>query len=462
MADKETKKPINDFLLDRLSGEGKHFFESLPMENYYQALSKTESTALTYKGRVRSINGMVIRAQLPNAHLGELCYIEPKGRKPVLAQVVGFDDEDIFLTPFDSLEAVGPKSTVVSRGDALQIGVSEELLGRVVDSLGVPIDGGPEIKFKTFYPALAAPPESMKRQRIKEALPTGVRAVDLLLTVGKGQRLGVFSAAGVGKSSLLGMIARNSSADVNIVSLVGERGREVLDFIEESLGPEGLKKSIVVVSTSDETPLRRITAGYTAMAMAEYFRDQGQDVMLFMDSVTRFARALREIALSIGEAPARQGYPPSVFATLPKLLERAGNTEKGSITGIYTVLLSGEQLEDPLGEEVRAILDGHLYLNSKLSNLQHYPAIDLMASNSRVMDAVVDKDHLEVAQRLRRIWACYEENRDLISLGAYKKGSDPEIDEAIQKRAEISKVLIQKPTEKSSVQEALALAKKVL
>jgi len=258
------------------------------------------------------------------------------------------------------------------------------------------------------------------------------------------------------------MIARNSSADVNIVSLVGERGREVLDFIEESLGPEGLKKSIVVVSTSDETPLRRITAGYTAMAMAEYFRDQGKDVMVFMDSVTRFARALREIALSIGEAPARQGYPPSVFAALPKLLERAGNTEKGSITGIYTVLLSGEQLEDPLGEEVRAILDGHLYLSSRLSNIQHYPAIDLMASNSRVMDAVVDKDHLQVAQRLRRIWACYEENRDLISIGAYKKGSDAEIDESIQKRAEISKVLIQTPTERNTVEETLALAKKVL
>ncbi|MCB0360281.1 MAG: FliI/YscN family ATPase, partial [Bdellovibrionales bacterium] len=271
-----------------------------------------------------------------------------------------------------------------------------------------------------------------------------------------------FSTAGVGKSSLLGMIARNSTADVNVVALVGERGREVLDFIEDSLGEEGLKRSVVVVSTSDQPPLRRIMAAYTATAIAEYFRDQGKRVMLLMDSVTRFARALREIALSVGEPPARQGYPPSVFAALPELLERAGITERGSITGFYTTLLSTEQIEDPLGEEIRAILDGHLVLSSRLSRVQHYPAIDILQSNSRLMQAVVTPEHGAAAEDMRRLWAIYEEHRDLISIGAYKPGSDPSVDEAIEKREAIARFLVQPQDEPAAFDETVQLLRRAI
>ena len=280
----------------------------------------------------------------------------------------------------------------------------------------------------------------------------------MLHTVGEGQRVGVFSSAGVGKSSLLGMIARNSTADVNVVALVGERGREVLDFLEDNLGPEGLARSVVVVSTSDETPLRRVMAAYTATAIAEYFRDEGQRVMLLMDSVTRFARGLREIALSLGEPPARQGYPPSVFAELPELLERAGRTEQGSITAFYTVLLSSEQIEDPLAEEIRAILDGHIYLSSRLGQMQHFPAIDPVRSNSRVMNQVTPAEHQQVAEDIKRLWAIYEDNKDLILLGAYKSGSDPLIDDALERRPELLRFLVQPREQRESLAETMQLA----
>jgi FliI/YscN family ATPase len=434
----------------------------ISLAEYYEKLGTEESLALTLRGRVRRITGMVVRARLPNGRIGELCTIEPPGRPPVLAQIVGFDDEDVFLTPFDALDHIGPKTPVINQGQSLTVAVGEELLGRVIDSLGNPIDGKAPLRCKTRYPVRRAAPEAMKRRRIVDALPVGVRAIDLLQTVGEGQRVGVFSAAGVGKSSLLGMIARNSTADVNVVALVGERGREVLDFLEDSLGEEGLRRSVVVVSTSDETPLRRIMASYTATAIAEYFRDQGNRVMLLMDSVTRFARALREIALSIGELPARQGYPPSVFAVLPELLERAGNTEHGSITAFYTILLASEQIEDPLGEEIRAILDGHLYLSSRLSHGQHYPAIDILRSNSRVMQQIVGEKHRDIAERMRQLWAVYEDNRDLILLGAYKRGSDSLIDEALEKRPALLDFLIQRPTEQASLEETVELGREVI
>ena len=410
----------------------------------------------------RATGGMVIRARLPNARIGEMCTIEPKGRPPVKAQVVGFDDEDVFLTPFDPLDQVGPRTPVYNTGVSFRIGVGFELLGRVVNSLGEPIDGKEELVCSQTYPVRCAAPSSMKRRRIKSMITSGVRAVDVLLSIGEGQRVGVFSTAGVGKSCLLGMIARHSTSDVNVVALVGERGREVLEFLEENLGPEGLAKSVVVVSTSNETPLRRVMAAYSATAIAEYFRDQGKRVTLLMDSVTRFARALREIALSVGETPARQGYPPSVFATLPELLERAGNTENGSITGFYTILLSSEQIEDPLGEEIRAILDGHLYLSSRLSQTQHYPAIDLLRSNSRLMNAIANEEHRAVAEKLRRLWAVYEENRDLILLGAYKDGSDAAIDEALKKRSALLDFLIQGQDEHDSLDTAMDKARKVI
>lgn len=434
----------------------------LNLQPFYDKLEQSSPFPVTMRGRVRKITGMVINARLPNARIGELCTIEPPGRKPVLAQVVGFDDEDVFLTPLDPLHQIGPKTAVVNRGEVLQVGVGPELLGRVVDSLGEPVDGLGPVETALVYPVRQMAPGAMQRRRISTVLPVGVRAIDTMLTVGEGQRVGVFSTAGVGKSSLLGMIARNSTADVNVVALVGERGREVLDFLEDNLGTEGLKRSVVVVSTSNESPLRRIMAAYTATAIAEYFRDQGMRVMLLMDSVTRFARALREIALSIGEPPARQGYPPSVFAALPELLERAGTTERGSITAFYTILLSTEQIEDPLGEEIRAILDGHLYLSSKLSQVQHFPAIDLLKSNSRLMEKVASNTHASNAEEIRRLWAVYEENRDLISIGAYKRGSDPLIDEAIAMRSKIAQFLIQRQDEAADFETTLQQAGELL
>lgn len=432
------------------------------LDQYYQKLGTQQVMPLTMRGRVKRITGMVVKARLPNAKIGEMCTIEPPGRPPVQAQVVGFDDEDVFLTPLDALDEIGPKTPIYSRGRTLRVAVGPELLGRVLNSLGEPIDGKGSVDAASFYSVRHPAPDAMERRRITRLLPVGVRAIDALMSIGEGQRVGVFSAAGVGKSSLLGMIARSSTADVNVVALVGERGREVKDFLEENLGPSGLAKSVVVVSTSDEPPLRRILAAYSATAIAEYFRDQGKRVMLLMDSVTRFARALREIALSVGEPPARQGYPPSVFATLPELLERAGSTETGSITAFYTILLASEQIEDPLGEEIRAILDGHLYLSSKLAYSQHYPAIDLLRSNSRVMQNIVSPEHRVVAERIRKLWATYEDNRDLISLGAYKKGNDPDVDEAIAKRNALIQFLLQSPTERDDLEKTLEKGKAVL
>ncbi|MBL7661576.1 FliI/YscN family ATPase [bacterium] len=429
------------------------------LERFEKTLEDLSAPPVAIRGRVKEITGLLIRAKLPNAHIGELCTIEPPGRKPVQAQVVGFDDEDVFLSPFDTLEQVGPKTPVTLTGETLAVKVGDKLLGRVINSLGQAIDELGELKLETSYPVKHSAPRPLERRRISKMLPLGVRVIDALLPVGEGQRLGVFSTAGVGKSSLLGMIARNNTADVNVVALIGERGREVRDFLEDTLGPEGRKKTVVVVSTSDDSPMRRILAAYTATAIAEYFRDQGKRVMLLMDSVTRFARALREIALSVGESPARQGYPPSVFAALPELFERAGNSDRGSITAFYTVLLATEQMEDALGEEIRALLDGHLYLSSRLSQLQQYPAVDVLQSNSRVISMIAAAEHVDVAEKIRKLIAIYEEHRDLISIGAYKFGSDPAIDESIKKRETIIKFLSQRREERSELIETLASAR---
>lgn len=434
----------------------------IDLSRYYSRLARESSFPVVLRGSVQRITGMVIRAKLPQAKIGDLCTIESGRGKQTKAQVVGFDDEEVFLTAFDPLDEIGPRTPVLNHGQTLRMPVGQELLGRVIDSLGKPIDHLGPLNCSRNYPMKAVAPDPLRRKRVSGILPVGIRVVDSLLAIGEGQRLGVFSAAGVGKSSLLGMVARNSTADVNVVALVGERGREVRDFIEDSLGEAGLRRSVVVVSTSDQSPLRRIMAAYSATAIAEYFRDQGLRVMLLMDSVTRFARALREIALSVGEPPARQGYPPSVFATLPELLERAGNSDRGSITALYTVLLSSEQIEDPLGEEIRAILDGHLYLSSRLSHAQHYPAIDILRSNSRVMESIVSPEHRRIAEKLRKLWAVYEENRDLITLGAYKKGSDASIDEAIAKRPKILEFLIQRSDEPCAMEETIARAQAII
>lgn len=406
-------------------------------------LEQLDNLPSLMRGSVRKVIGTIIEARLPNARIGELCLIKPKQRNAIRAQVVGFSDEDVFLTALDSLEGVGPRTQVVNTGKPLLIPVCEELLGRIVDATGEPIDGLGEISNSVMTSVKKSAPDPLSRGRINRLLHTGIRSIDTLISVGEGQRMGVFSSAGVGKSSLLGMISRGSSADVNVIALIGERGREVKDFIEDNLGAEGLKKSIVVVSTSEEPAQRRILAAYTATTIAEYFREKKLKVLLLMDSVTRFARALREVALSLGEPPARQGYPPSVFSTLPELFERAGNADGGSITAFYTVLLNSEQIEDPLGEEIRALLDGHLYLSLALSQHGHYPAIDILKSNSRLMQVLAESRHLELSNKFRSLWSTYEQNRELISIGAYKKGSDNRIDEAIKKRDKLISFLVQ-------------------
>ncbi len=426
----------------------------IDLSDYYNKIKKTKPVI---KGFVKKVTGsMVIHASLPNAKIGEICTIETK--KPIQAQIIGFDNEDVFLTPLGPLENIGPKTVVINTGKTLEVPVGKELLGRVLNCLGQPIDDKGIITPEDYYPVKRKAPKAMERKRIDKRLETGVRTIDLFTTIGQGQRIGVFSTAGVGKSSLLAMLAKSSTADVNVLALVGERGREVLEFIEDTLGEEGLKKSVLVVSSSDETPLRRVTAAYTATAIAEYFRDQGKNVMLLMDSVTRFGRALREIALSLGEPPARQGFPPSVFAALPELLERAGNMENGSITGLYTTLLASEHLEDPLGEEIKAILDGHIYLSSRLANAQHFPAINILKSQSRVMNSVASKEHKETAHKLLRYWSIYEENRDLILLGAYKRGNDVQLDEALDNREALLEFLIQNSEQSEEFEETLRRA----
>jgi type III secretion system H+-transporting two-sector ATPase len=395
-------------------------------------------------GRVTELVGLLIRAAVPGARVGELCLIHSPHRAKVLrAEVVGFRGSEVILMPLGDVSDVAMGAEVVPTGTSLTIRVGEDLLGRVLDGLGEPLDGKGAIEDAVEKTVAARPPDPMKRQRVTKQLKTGIRALDGLLTVGEGQRIGIFSAAGVGKSTTLGMLARNTEADVNVIALIGERGREVRDFLEQDLGEEGMKRSVVVVATSNEPSLIRMKAAYVATAVAEYFRDQGKKVLFLMDSVTRFARALREVGLAAGEPPARSGFPPSVFSELPRLLERTGNSEKGSITAFYTVLVEGDDLTEPIADETRSILDGHIVLSRKLAALNHYPAIDINESVSRVMSTIAGKSHLESAGKLREILATYEAQRDLILIGAYKKGSDPKTDDAISKIEAVNKFLQQ-------------------
>lgn len=418
-----------------------------------------EVAPIEVRGRVVEVTGLVIKARVPGVRIGELCYIEtPLRDQPVRAEVVGFKGDLVYLMALGELTGIGSDSEVRPTGDVMTVRVGSCLLGRVLNGLGEPLDGkGPIDMAQTVdYPIYAAPPDPMKRKRVLEPFPVGVRAIDSLLAIGEGQRMGIFAAAGGGKSTLLGMLARNAVADVNVIALIGERGREVMDFIEESLGEEGIARSVTIVATSDKPSLVRLKSAYVATAVAEYFRDQGKKVMLMMDSVTRFARSQREVGLAVGEPPARAGFPPSVFATLPKLLERAGNSDKGSITAFYTVLVEGDDMSEPVADEVRSILDGHLILSRELSARGHFPAIDVMKSASRVMTAIATQDHLKGAQKMRELIANYEKNRDLILLGAYKRGSDARVDESIDRNQDIEKFLKQGTHEKDSFQATVA------
>jgi type III secretion protein N (ATPase) len=388
------------------------------------------TTTVLAVGKVRAVTGLSVRASLPGARIGDVVVIRRKG-DPLPGEIVGFDAGEAVVLPLGGLAGVGPDDAVESTGAPLEVRASEMLLGRVVDGLGRPIDGG-ALPEGTAVPVDRLPPAALGRRPVDSPLATGVRVIDGLLTLGEGQRIGLFAGSGVGKSTLLGAIARGTAADVVVVALVGERGREVGEFLEHSLGKEGRKKSIVVVSTSDAPALERLRAAQVATAYAEYFRDRGKKVMLLVDSITRFARAQREVGLSAGEPPARRGYPPSVFAMLPRLLERSGQGERGSITAIYTVLVEGGDMDEPIADEVRGIVDGHVVLDRAIAARGRYPAVDVTVSLSRVMSSIVDRGHGAAARRMREVVALYESKRDLVLLGAYAKGTDKELDRAIE------------------------------
>jgi flagellum-specific ATP synthase len=414
---------------------------------------------IKFTGVVDRVQGLLVESQGPAAVVGELCQIlVPKGRGVVWAEVVGLRGKTAQLMPYDEMEGIEVGNLVIASGEALRVPVSDKLLGRTLDSMGKPIDGRGDIGSEVWYPAFNTPPDVLKRKRIKEKIATGIRSIDGLLTVGKGQRVGIFSGSGVGKSTLLGMIARNTSADVNIIALIGERGREVREFIENDLGPEGLARSVIVVSSSNKPPLARIRGAYVATAIAEYFRDQGRDVMLLFDSVTRFARAQREIGLAIGEPPANRGFTPSVFSLLPKLLERSGTSESGSITGFYTILVEGDDIDDPISDNVRGILDGHIVLARKLAARNHYPAVDVLQSISRLAIQVTGPRTQEASGYIKRMLATYSGAEDLISVGAYAKGSNDEIDEAMEAMPDIDEFLIQRIQEKADLADTLKRA----
>jgi flagellum-specific ATP synthase len=416
-------------------------------------------------GKVAKVVGLMIESQGPEASIGDVCYIFIGGtrkQRKVAAEVVGFRDEFVILMPFTNVNDISPGSIVEATSKPLQVKVGSGLIGKVVDSLGFPLDGGLLPKGLSNVVTDQAPPNPMERPTIDESIDVGVRVVDSLLTVGKGQRVGIFAGSGVGKSTLLGMIARNTTADLNVIALVGERGREVREFIERDLGPEGLKRSIVVVATSDQPALMRIKGAYTATAIAEYFRDQGLNVMLMMDSVTRVAMAQREIGLAIGEPPTTKGYTPSVFAILPKLLERAGTNQQGTITAFYTVLVDGDDMNEPIADTVRGILDGHFVLDRNLANKGQFPAINVLKSISRVMNHIVPSDHRISAEKLRELLSTYINSEDLINIGAYKRGSSREIDEAIRYYPKILSFLKQGTHEEISKEESISMLQSLI
>lgn len=430
------------------------------LQKYKSALQS--SNPIRLNGKVTQVIGLTVESQGPDVKVGDCCYIYPKGDStPILAEVVGFRESKVLLMPLGELGAVGPGSDVVATGKPLQVKVGRELLGKVLDGNGIPMDRSTLPHDLQPVRVDRQPPNPLERPRISEPISVGVRAIDGLLTIGKGQRVGIFAGSGVGKSTLLGMIARNTTADVNVIALIGERGREVKEFIERDLGEEGLRRSVVVVVTSDQSALLRIKGAQVATAIAEYFRDQGLDVMLMMDSVTRYAMAGREVGLAIGEPPATKGYTPSVFAMLPKLLERSGANDKGSITAFYTVLVDSDDMNEPIADAVRGILDGHIVLSRDIANKGQYPSIDVLASVSRLMKEIVDEEHQRAAKNFRHLMSVYRDAEDLINIGAYRKGSNKEIDASIAHWPVMVQYLSQGIFEKSSFSDAVARLKEV-
>jgi len=422
-------------------------------EKYFEAVRKAEP--IRYAGHVFRVQGLLIESRGPRSVIGELCVLEVRGRE-LAAEVVGLDGTVVRLMAYGPTAGVETGTRVIATGAPLSVACSPALLGRILGPLGVPVDGGKPVQAAERYPVLAGAPPPLKRPVITKQVVTGIRAIDGLLACGEGQRLGVFAGSGVGKSTFQGMIARNTSADVNVIALIGERGRELNDFIKNSLGEEGLKRSVVVMASSDESAIARLRGAYVATAVAEYFRDLGKSVMFLFDSVTRFARAQREISLAAGEPVAQRGYTPSVFDALPKLLERTGTNERGAITAFYTVLVDGDDLDEPVSDNVRGILDGHIVLSRALAERGHYPAIDVLKSISRLAGAVSVEASQRAALVVRRLMAVYAEAEDIINAGAYREGSNPEIDAAIAKRPEIENFLIQSVEDKSPLEQTLS------
>ncbi len=425
--------------------------------NLQRHLERLESSEpLRVYGKVLEVVGLTIEATGPPTQIGDLCYVQAAdGERRIPVEVVGFRRDRILLMPLADSRGIGPDSLLIPTHAPLKFRAGDGLIGRVVDGLGNPIDGKPPIRDGREVNVMAAAPRAMERTRITEAISTGVRSIDGMVTCGKGQRIGVMAGSGVGKSKLMGMIARNTNADISVIALIGERGREVRDFIEVDLAEAGLERSVVVVATSDEPALVRIKGAYLATAIAESFRSQGADVLLMMDSITRFAMAQREVGLAVGEPPTSKGYPPSVFSMLPKLLERAGSDRFGSITGVYTVLVEGDDMNDPVADAVRSMLDGHVVLSRDLASRGHYPAVDVLESISRVMLDVTDERHQQAAAKLRQIMAVHRDAEDLVNIGAYVKGSNPEIDEALRVMPKIREFLKQGLFETSSLDDVV-------
>ena len=426
----------------------------LNLTKYLDTVKNTQT--IHYVGRVSYVNGLDIQSNGPRCVIGEICTIRvPRLKTSVLAEVVGLDETSVKLSAFGNTRGIEVGCEVVASGKTLQVPVGKSLLGRVIDATGAPCDNKGAIVPETYYPAECDPPDPMTRKPIDRRITTGVRAIDTLLTVGKGQRLGIFAGSGVGKSTLLSMIARNTDADINVIALIGERGREVLDFINRDLGEEGLKRSVIIVATSDQPSICRLRASYVATAVAEYFRDQGNDVMFMFDNVTRFAHAQREIGLAKGEPPAQKGYPPSVFDMIPKLLERAGTNDKGTITAFYNVLVDSDDMNEPITDKVRGTLDGHIVLNRKLAQSYHYPAIDVLQSISRLSRRVTGTKTKEACGVIRELMSVYESNELMITTGAYEKGNSPLIDKAIAMHDDIEKFLKQEEFDKCTMNDSL-------
>ncbi len=416
-----------------------------------------------YMGKIEKIVGMTIESSGPECSIGDVCRIYSKDMQTYInAEVVGFQSEKVLLMPYTDIEGVGPGSIVDNTGDKLRVKTGEALIGRIIDAIGNPIDGGGPIEYTDSVSISGEPVNPLTRPKIAEPIELGVKAIDGLLTLGKGQRIGIFAGSGVGKSTLMGMIARKVKADINVIALVGERGREVREFIENDLGPEGMARSVVVVATSDQPAMMREKCPMTATAIAEYFMSQGKDVLIMMDNLTRYAMAKREVGLSVGEPPIARGYTPSIYSAMPKLLERAGCFEKGSITGIYAVLVEGDDTNEPIADTVRGIIDGHIILSRKIAAQNHYPAIDILPSVSRLMSLICDKEHKQAAGELRNLLSLYNSNIDLISIGAYKIGTNPKLDEAISKIDKINAFLCQGTHESFSLEETIQLLKEAV